>query len=76
MLYSYNTRNFWKFLNEKRKVFNSPSVMKNQNTTSNTGQDSVDLFADYFETVYSKELNTNCVVGTVSPISDVSAHLL
>nr|CAH7721033.1 unnamed protein product [Callosobruchus chinensis] len=49
---------FWKFINDKRNLSNIPSSMNYGDTTSNDNSTTVDLFADYFSTVYNN-INVN-----------------
>nr|CAH7738767.1 unnamed protein product [Callosobruchus chinensis] len=49
---------FWKFINDKRNLSNIPSSMNYGGTTSNDISTTVDLFADYFSTVYNN-INVN-----------------
>nr|CAH7731002.1 unnamed protein product [Callosobruchus chinensis] len=49
---------FWKFINDKRNLSSIPSSMNYGDTTSNDISTAVDLFADYFSTVYNN-INVN-----------------
>lgn len=45
-------KSFWKFCNEKRGVNGIPSTVTHGDTSAGSGQEIVDMFANYFESVY------------------------
>ena len=53
LLDQYNIKNFWNFINSKRKDCGMPSEMFYNDRSCQLGPDLPDLFADYFKTVYS-----------------------
>nr|CAI5870519.1 unnamed protein product [Callosobruchus analis] len=50
-----NPQYFWKRVKESKNVYRLPSSMKYHNVTSRDSQDILNLFADYFATVYSND---------------------
>lgn len=53
-----NTRNFWRFVGEKRSTNSFPNSMFLGNESAETGQDIVNLFAKFFSTVYDGSICT------------------
>ena len=52
-----NSKRFWIYINKNRKSFDFPNQMMYNGVTSTTLQTSVDLFADYFSSVYNSDEN-------------------
>lgn len=50
-----NPKNFFKFVNDKRKTGGFPSTLKMGDKVANTPKDMADMFADFFSSVYSSE---------------------
>lgn len=50
-------KSFWKFCNNKRGVSGLPNEVCLNDSVANSGQDIVNLFADYFESVYAMDDN-------------------
>ena len=62
-----DTKSFWKYTNYLRGTRGLPSQMCFGDTKVDTGQDIVNLFADYFESVYTPEsTTTNSINDSVS----------
>lgn len=51
-----NPKSFWKFVNGRRKNAGVPQVMKYGNRSSANGQDTAQLFAEYFKSVYRDDI--------------------
>lgn len=48
----HNPKQFWKYINRKRKSSGFPDVMNLDNRTARTDHEKANLFADFFESVY------------------------
>ncbi|XP_055632802.1 uncharacterized protein LOC129773232 [Toxorhynchites rutilus septentrionalis] len=66
-----NPKSFWKFVNSRRKNSGIPEVMTYGNRSSTCGQETVELFAEYFKSVY-QDYNP----GTVNNLIFRTADLL
>lgn len=64
-------RSFWSFVNSKRNTNNYPSEFSYSDRTSCSGQEIVNMFADYFATVYSKNSHN----GTSYDLSTNNIHI-
>lgn len=52
-----NPRAFWTYINDHKKTYSLPNILRYNGETSNTGLEAANLFADFFSTVYT--LNNN-----------------
>ena len=55
----FDIKSFWKFTNSARGISGLPNVMSFRNSLADNGQDIVDMFATYFESVYVEPDNDN-----------------
>lgn len=55
-----NSKRFWVYINKIRKSSGFPNQMFYKDSTSSDLQSSVDLFAEYFQSVYNSDQNFSC----------------
>ena len=67
-----NSKRFWAYINSSKKSSGFPNQMVYKNRVSTDMQSTVDLFADYFCTVYNSDQNTpvSCY-SELAPITDM-----
>ncbi|XP_055906318.1 uncharacterized protein LOC129941651 [Eupeodes corollae] len=71
-----NSKCFWNFINSKRKTTGYPSCMKFNDSTTSDVQIICNLFARYFQSVYSSELFSNQELPSVSKVFDIGSMIL
>lgn len=52
-----NLKSFWNFVNSQRKAGSIPNELSYNNSTSSSGPEKANLFAEFFSSVYSKKSN-------------------
>lgn len=65
-----NIRNFWKFVNIKKKNFDIPSEMYYNDIKGSSGGEIVNLFAEYFSQMYTHE--TVDIFNNIDSIGDLN----
>ena len=65
----YNAKEFWKFVNSKRKSFSYPNVMTLNNATADDMNGIAELFASHFKTSYKPATTGSPLIPTASNIS-------
>lgn len=73
-----NPKTFWTFINSKKKSNGFPSIMNYDNIDSSSPQTIVDMFADFFKSVYQNDnqLNSNELNQTVFPCYDIRTSVV
>lgn len=54
-----NPKSFWRYINDKRKSHKLPNTMTYEGSQATTDAEKADLFANYFQTVYSSHGSDN-----------------
>lgn len=67
-------RNFWKFINDKKKSYTLPAQMFYEDSVADNSSDIVNSFATYFSTVYSKESVNQIPHYSFSKTVDVTSY--